>query len=386
MRSGRSDPKAGCGHKGFIYGQALGRVLMNDEAYHKLAKVLDTLPNGFPSTPSGIEIAILKRIFEPDEAELFCDLRLTPETAEEISARTGRPLEGLEQKLVSMGQRGELTAFEVDGVVRFKMVPWVVGIYEFQLKRMDREFALMCEEYSKNWGRQYMRYGPKIMQVVPIEKEIPVKQEALTYHQVSNLIESARSYMVNECICKKKQGLLGKPCSRPLEVCLAMAPIPGVFEKSTLGGKVISKEEAYEVLRKSEEAGLVHLTSNVESGHWFICNCCGCCCGVLSALKAGSPNAVNSHYYAEIDPELCVGCGVCADERCQVDAIEKGDDFCSVITAKCIGCGLCASTCPEEAIKMVHKNPEERIRPPKDEAAWLEERGRQRGVDFSRYK
>jgi NAD-dependent dihydropyrimidine dehydrogenase PreA subunit len=359
---------------------------MNDEAYRKLAKALDTLPNGFPSTPSGIEIAILKKIFEPDEAVLFCDLRLTPETAAEISARTGRPLEGLEQKLVSMGQKGELMAFEVDGVRRFKMVPWVVGIYEFQLNRMDREFALMCEKYSMYWGRQFLSHGPHMMQVIPIEKEIPVKQEALTYQQVSNLIESAQSYMVNECICKKKQGLLGEPCSRPIEVCLGMAPVPGAFDKNSMGGKVISKEEAYEVLRKSEEAGLVHLTNNIESGHWFICNCCECCCGVLRSFRMGLPNVLNSHYYAEIDPELCVACGVCADERCQVDAIQKGDDFYSVIAAKCIGCGLCASTCPEEAIKMVHKKPEELIRPPKDEAAWFEERGRQRGVDFSKYK
>jgi Na+-translocating ferredoxin:NAD+ oxidoreductase subunit B len=356
---------------------------MNDEAYYKLAKVLDTLPNGFPSTESGVEIRILKKIFEPGEAELFCDLRLTPETAVQISERTGRPLEGLEKKLVSMWHKGELWAFESDGVWVFKMVPWVVGIYEFQINRMDREFAAMFEEYSRHWGRQYMSYGPQVMQVIPIEREIPVKQEALTYQQVSGLIENARSFMLNECICKKKQGLLDQPCSKPTEVCLAMSPVPGVFEKSSWGGKVIAREEAYEVLRKAEEAGLVHLTSNIVSGHWFICNCCGCCCGVLRAASM-LPNVVNSHYYAEIDPELCSACGVCAVARCQVKAIKKGDDFCSVITKRCIGCGLCATTCPEEAIKMIHKKPEDRRCPPKDENAWLEERGRQRGVYFSK--
>lgn len=359
---------------------------MNEEAYHRLAKVLDTLPNGFPATESGIEIRILKRIFEPDEADLFCDLKLTPETAARISDRTGRPLEGLEQKLVSMWKKGELWAFELDGVWVFKMAPWVVGIYEFQLNRMDREFAAMCEEYSAHWGRQFLSYGPQVMQVVPIEKEIPVKQEALTYQQVSGLIENARSYMVNECICKKQRGLLGEPCSKPTKVCLAMAPVPGVFEKSSWGGDIITKEEAYEVLRKAEEDGLVHLTSNVESGQWFICNCCGCCCGVLRAAGMGLPNVVNSHYYAEIDPDLCSACGICADERCQVKAIKKGDDSCSVIQRRCIGCGLCATTCPSEAIRMVHKKLEDRVYPPKDEDAWLEERGRQRGVDYSKYK
>ena len=128
------------------------------------------------------------------------------------------------------------------------------------------------------------------------------------------------------------------------------------------------------------------MTTNIESGHWFICNCCGCCCGVLLPAVMGLPNVVNSHYYAEIDPELCSNCGICADERCQVKAIRKAMTSCSVITKRCIGCGLCASTCPGDAIKMVHKKPEERSYPPKDDDAWLEERGRRRGVDFSKYK
>ena len=65
---------------------------MSHEMYQKLAKVLDTLPNGFPSTDSGIEIKILEKIFTPEEADLFCDLRLSYETAEQIANRTGRPL------------------------------------------------------------------------------------------------------------------------------------------------------------------------------------------------------------------------------------------------------------------------------------------------------
>ena len=62
---------------------------MSDQIYAKLAKVLDTLPSGFPSTGSGVEIKILKRIFQPEEAELFCDLRLALETPEQIAKRTG---------------------------------------------------------------------------------------------------------------------------------------------------------------------------------------------------------------------------------------------------------------------------------------------------------
>ena len=358
---------------------------MGDEAYSKLSKVLDTLPNGFPSTESGIEIKILKKIFTPDEADLFCDLRMTPETAEQIATRTGRPIEGLEDKLLRMYERGEILSSGSGGVNTFKMIPWILGIYEYQNSRMDKEFAEMCQEYSLHWGAQFISYGPQLMQVIPIEKEIPVKQEALTYNQVSSLIENSKSFMVTECICKKKEGLLGQPCEKPTEVCMGMNSKRGYFEKSNSGGRAISKEEAYEVLAMAEKAGLVHMTSNVEVGQGYICNCCGCCCGLLKAAGMGLPNVVNSYYYALIDPELCEACGICLEERCQVNAIEQVDDTYRVIQEKCIGCGLCATTCPADAIQLLRKKQEEITLPVRDEEVWFEERARQRGVDYSAY-
>ena len=167
---------------------------------------------------------------------------------------------------------------------------------------------------------------------------------------------------------------------------MGLSAVPGLFENQSWGGKVITKTQAYEVLKIAEEAGLVHLTNNTESGHWFICNCCGCCCGVLKGVKMGAPNLINSHYYAQIDRALCNACGICAEERCQVAAIEEGEDTYKVIKEKCIGCGLCISTCPTEAIRLIRKEAEEMILPVKNEEAWMEERARQRGVDFSRFK
>jgi ferredoxin len=173
-----------------------------------------------------------------------------------------------------------------------------------------------------------------------------------------------------------------------MEVCLAIAPVPGVFDNPRYG-RAISKTEAYDVLQKSEEAGMVHLTWNVESGQFFICNCCGCCCGVLRGINdLGIPasRVVNSYYYAEIDPEQCAACGTCADERCQVNAIEAGEDSYRVVKDRCIGCGLCVSTCPSEAIRLVRKESAELVPPLQDEMAWYEERARQRGVDISAFK
>jgi len=358
---------------------------MSDQVYYKLAKVLDTLPNGFPPTESGIEIKLLKKIFTPDEADLFCDLRLTTETAEEISARTGRPLEGLEDKLTSMWERGEVWGQVVDDVKSFKMIPWIVGIFEFQNSRMDLEFCELCEEYAMHFGMETFSFTPHLLQVIPIEEEISADQQVVPYEQLSNIIENGKSFSLNSCICKKEKGFLGNPCSKPEDVCMWISDVPDFHNNSYWGNK-ISKEEAYDVLRKSEEAGLVHMTTNIQEGQWFICNCCGCCCGGLISVKMGITSICNAHYYADIDQDKCDECGVCLEERCQTEAIEETDEGYMVIKSKCVGCGLCATTCESEAIKIYRKPEDQIFIPPKNENEWMEERARSRGIDYSALK
>ena len=102
---------------------------MTDEIYRRVAKVLDALPNGFPATPDGLEIKLLKKVFTPEEAELFCDLKLSLETAGQIAERTGRSPDGLEAKLTSMARRGELLGIEFGSTKLFAMQPWAVGIW-----------------------------------------------------------------------------------------------------------------------------------------------------------------------------------------------------------------------------------------------------------------
>ena len=361
---------------------------MENDSYKKLARVLDTLPNGFPSSENGVEIKMLKKIFNPDQAELFCDLKLTFETAQQVAERTGRPLEGLEEKLSGMNERGQIQSIPMGDIKVYRMLPWVFGIYEMQRPHLDRELVEMFEEYHPFYSQQFFTGKPQQFQIIPIEKEILLKQEALPHERVSSIIENSQSFAVFDCICKKEKKIIGEGCDKPQEVCTAYAPLPGIFDNNP-NFRVISKEEAQKVLQMAEEAALVHLTYNTTTGHFFICNCCGCCCGVLRAINEfGIPawDVVNSHYYAEIDPELCTACGTCANDRCQVRAIEEGEDSYEILKKKCIGCGLCVGTCPSEAIKLVRKETADISAPPLNEMNWFEERARERGVDISRFK
>lgn len=360
---------------------------MKTAVYHKLREALDTLPNGFPATEEGVEIKILQKIFAPEEAELFCDLKLGFETVEQIAGRTKRPLTGLKELLDVMSDKGQIWKIDLFGASQYKMLPWVFGIFEFQLERMDRELAELNEQFMPHFGTQFFSQAPAFMQTLPIEEEIPSEQEALPFERITTIIENSRSFAIRECICKKEKAALDEPCDRPTAVCMAFAPIPNFFDTSTVN-HAITKEEALALLKEAENNALVHLTSNVQHGHFFICNCCGCCCGVLRGInELGIPAAqvINSSYIAVIDPEKCINCGICEKNRCQVKAIRKTETTYEVITENCIGCGLCITTCPKQAITLLKKDESERQLPPVDETSWFKERGAARGVDFSKF-
>ena len=359
---------------------------MPNDPFRKLQEVLDTLPNGFPKTDDGLEIRILKKIFTEEDALLFCDLRLSFETAEQIAERTERPLDGLLERLKIMWERGQIFGVDFSGTHVFRMAPWIFGIYEFQLKHLDRELAELCKAYEPWFAPQFFQQKPALMHVVPIEEEVESENHPLPFDKVSSIIEKGKAFGVADCICKKEHEILDMPCTKPLEVCLSIAPIEGFFDNHPLKIRPISKEEAYKILKMSEEAGLVHMTNNFEKGHFFICNCCGCCCGVLRAINEyGITNAIHTNYVAEIDPDACVSCGICAETRCQVHAIEEGDEGFSVIKERCIGCGLCISTCPSDAVRLVKKAPDKTEETPKNESDWYSKRAEVRGVDYSRY-
>jgi hypothetical protein len=120
---------------------------MREDVYEGLAEALDKLPNGFPRTPSRTEILILKEIFSPDEASLASQLTGSMEPVEAIAQRIGLSEEVAKARLMSMQKRGLLWSSEHEGKPRFRLAPFIVGIYESQLESLDHDLAHLVENY-----------------------------------------------------------------------------------------------------------------------------------------------------------------------------------------------------------------------------------------------
>ena len=67
---------------------------MTDQAYEDLAGALDRLPGGFPRTKSGVEITILQKLFEPEEARLAVHLAAEPVRSGQAGDPRGLPAGG----------------------------------------------------------------------------------------------------------------------------------------------------------------------------------------------------------------------------------------------------------------------------------------------------
>jgi Pyruvate/2-oxoacid:ferredoxin oxidoreductase delta subunit len=357
---------------------------MRMEVYRKLAERLDALPNGFPTTESGVELQLLAKLFTPEEAALAATMRLTREPSEAIAARAGVDTEVAYWTLKKMARKGLIRIGRGRGALLFGLMPFAVGFYEEQLPRMDEELARLVEAYfQETQGAGIARDAPAIHRVIPIEESIPFELEIFPHERASELLENAQSWGVRDCICRVQKGLIGEGCDHPVENCLVFAPVEGAFDHSEVD-RAISKEEALQILREAEEAGLVHSTGNYVERHYYICNCCTCCCGILRGVaEFGVPTAVaKADFRAMVDAEACIGCEDCV-ERCQFGALSVPEEVCVVDDVRCVGCGVCATVCPTEALHLERRPEGEVAPPPANVKEWGQRRAEQRGISLA---
>ena len=348
----------------------------DNKVYEELADALNALPNGFPRTPSNVEIPMLRKIFTPAEAALARHLGREMEPVDVIAQRAGLDEKQASAILMDLAQRYLIWFDRRPDNPRFRLAPFIVGIYEAQLYNMDYELAHLIEHYMADGGAAgIMKPDPAIHRVVPAQNA--VKSEwVLPYDDVREILLNAKTFRVNDCVCRKQQDQLGRDCDFPLKMCLAYhsAQLPPTPD-------MISRDEALAVLDKAEDIGLVHTMSNVKNKSLFmgdigyICNCCGCCCAILRGINDWGieKSVAQANYYAAIDAEQCTACGLC-EQRCQVGAISGQDDGFIVDAKRCIGCGLCVTGCPSGAAMLHPKPSAEIIPPPLDLAEWEQQR------------
>jgi Pyruvate/2-oxoacid:ferredoxin oxidoreductase delta subunit len=272
-----------------------------------------------------------------------------------------------------MADKGLCHSHVKDGIRVFRAAPFVPGIFEFVFYRggdtdWDRELARDIYDYKNAWeARSPIRMPYPMQRVITIDEEVEPGNKVHTYDQVKTYIEQSDKIAVGRCYCRHSAYLRGEDThGMPMETCIFLGPNAD-FGINCLGAREVTQAEALKVLKESEEAGLVHQTSNTADRVGYLCNCDRWhCFAIKIVLKQPQPAKVfNSGFEPRFDPDLCVACETCID-RCPAEALAMGDDDVPRVDLNlCFGCAVCASGCPQEAAKMVSKPGFEA--PPKDQ-------------------
>jgi electron transport complex protein RnfB len=323
---------------------------MSIDSYRQLRDFLNQMPIGYPPTESGVELEILKRLFKEEEAEKALLLTPFPETVEQIKARTGNNEEELAQRLAEMSKNGLIFSFRRNGEVFYKIAPFMIGIYEYSILKIDPELASLFKAYyDEAFLTELGISNIPGFKIIPIEENIDSGKTLLPHHTLEPKIRAARKISVAECICRKESDLVEEGCDYPLEACLNFGAAAEYYIENGIG-REINADEAIRILNEADAAGLVHASAN--SKHLSnICNCCPCCCASMKGITQlghDKRRYMNALYEAVIDTEECTSCEECL-ETCPVNAISLAEVM-WVDRNKCLGCGLCAGSCPAEAI------------------------------------
>lgn len=356
---------------------------MNQDIYRELQERLDMYSVGFPATASGIEITILKKMFSEEEARLFLSLSPMLESPESVAGRLERPVDETAARLSDMAGKGLLFSFKKGDSVKYGAIPFVHGLFEFQVSRLDKDFAKLVETYfDGDFYNAMARNAEGFLRTVPIQHSIETTQNIAAYEDAIAILRKQKIIVITDCICRKLRNTVDTGCGKLLEACFMFGSMAQYYIDHNMGREV-QLDEAIAILTAAQEAGLVTqpATSQNPGG---MCNCCGDCCGVLKSLNM-FPNPaelVFSNYYAEIDADACVGCEACLD-RCQMSALSMTDSEKSVVDLlRCIGCGLCVTSCPSDAIRLVLKPEENRRIPPETSAEQMMSLASKRGIRF----
>ena len=355
---------------------------MTESVFHQLREQLDQYAIGFPATESGVEIRILKALFSEKEARLFTKLTARLESPSDIAQRAGLSAQKVAGQLEDMARKGLVFRKHDDELTKYSAIPFIHGILEFQINRMDKKLIGLVGSYINEKLHINLSNGTKsFLRTIPVQQSVQPTNYVAPYNDAKEILRQAGLIVVTPCACRKQVALFDKDCDKPKEVCFMFGPMAQYYLENEMG-REIDLDEALEILGKAHEAGLVTQPASAQKP-FTMCNCCGCCCGFLRPInKLPNPaDYVFSNYWANVEQDKCSGCETCL-ERCPMRAIRMNDRGCSEIDpARCIGCGLCVTTCPEDAIELILKPEDKRAVPPLDTAEQMRLLSRKRGKD-----
>ena len=288
------------------------------------------------------EYYCMENIVSDDEADIAIAAGLRKErTAGWLAAKVGKTVAEMQPALDNLVYYGVFRRVysEELGEDTYFMQIFAPGILEMMVNNQPLmaahpEVGRAFEEYTR---LRMQTMGPilpdgyGLMRVIPVESAIEGLPGVTDDERLSYYLNKYDTFSVSPCSCRASRTLLGDGCGHLAEdMCVQMGKGAEHYIRSGRA-RQISREEAYEIVKRAEENGLMHDIPNIEgSGETSaICNCCACACfGLRAGMMFGARDAIRSNFVAEVDEAKCVACAQCV-EVCPGNALKLGQKLCA---------------------------------------------------------
>ena len=288
------------------------------------------------------EYYCMENIVSDDEADIAIAAGLRKErTAGWLAAKVGKTVAEIQPALDNLVYYGVFRRVysEELGEDTYFMQIFAPGILEMMVNNQPLmaahpEVGRAFEEYTR---LRMQAMGPilpdgyGLMRVIPVESAIEGLPGVTDDERLSYYLNKYDTFSVSPCSCRASRTLLGDGCGHLAEdMCVQMGKGAEHYIRSGRA-RQISREEAYEIVKRAEENGLMHDIPNIEgSGETSaICNCCACACfGLRAGMMFGARDAIRSNFVAEVDEAKCVACAQCI-EVCPGNALKLGQKLCA---------------------------------------------------------
>ncbi len=287
------------------------------------------------------EYLILEPVITDGMAEVALHMEIRKHyTPAELAPLCGKSEAETEKYLWELAMAGVCFVNKIDGVDTYWYDTWVPGIMEMMVNNKENvakypQIARAFEAYGRVRGPKTtgaFPVGVGLMRVIPIEQAIDGETRRATYEEVSRYLNENDIFTVSDCSCRTAREEMGEGCGHLKEdMCIQMGHAAEYYIR-TGRGRQITREEAFEIIKRAEENGLMHQIPNLDgSGKTHaICNCCGCSClSLRTASMFKNVDMVRSNYVSKVDKDKCVACGECV-ETCPVNALQLGQKLCTV--------------------------------------------------------
>ncbi|MCP4753122.1 MAG: 4Fe-4S dicluster domain-containing protein [Proteobacteria bacterium] len=336
------------------------KMLSSDEKiYHEfIEKAAQT---GMNLPEHELKLPMFQTVFTPGEAEFLNKFSFLPKSPEKLADKTDMSVDELLAKMKPFISKGAIRTHKDDGETHYALetvvfylyrMPWWTGRDDDYMRKL----AVMTNRYySEAFVKDHNGYPTLAYRAVPIRATVENNKMVMPYDDVVEQLKTRTVFTVSHCSCKTRHNLdpAYEKCRHPTEVCMHFDAL-GEYIAENKMGRVISLDEAFDIVTRANESGLVHGTPVPTAEFDTLCNCCKCCCLFLEKTKAMPVSAGHTpSNYISSQGDQCEACGTCED-YCPREALKlDGDDQLHFAAERCIGCGVCVHHCPVGNIKLV---------------------------------